>query len=415
MATPRLGDLQEKSIAHSTARINIWAGAVRSGKTIASLLRWLEYVSKAPRGGALVVSGKTLDTVARNVFGPLQDPAITGPAARHVKYTRGASTGSILGRHIEIITANDARAEGRLRGLTAAGAYVDELTLIPEEFFAQLLARLSVPGAKLFCTTNPDGPAHWVRKKFLLRASELDLRHWHFTLDDNPALDPAYVASLKAEYVGLWHRRFIKGEWCLASGAVYDMWDEDRHVVDILPAIAQWIAAGVDYGTVNPFSALMLGLGDDGVLYFTREYRYDSKLQRRSLTDVEYSERFRTWLDSGGHERPSYVVVDPSAASFRVQLHQDGVTSTLGDNEVLPGLRTVASLLATDRLKVHRSCKGLLDEIPGYSWDDEKAEKDGVDEPIKSDDHSLDGGRYAVHTTRPVWQYRLREPVLMAA
>lgn len=412
MATPRLSDLQERSIAHSTARINIWSGAVRSGKTISSLLRWLEYVGRAPRGGALVVSGKTFDTVARNVFGPLMDPAVTGPAAKHVKYTRGAGTATILGRQVEVITANDAKAEGRLRGLTAAGAYVDELTLIPEEFFTQLLARLSVPGAKVFCTTNPDGPAHWVRKKFILRQGELDLGHWHFRLDDNPALDPAYVTALKSEYVGLWYRRFIEGAWVLAEGAVYDMWDETMHVVDVLPQIVQWIACGVDYGTTNPFAALLLGLGVDGRLYLTREWRYDSKLQRRSLTDVEYSERLRAWLGQGEH--PQYVIVDPSAASFRAQLHDHGLASRLGDNEVIPGIRTMGSLLATDRLKVHRSCKGLIEEIPGYSWDDEKAEK-GEDVPIKVADHSCDAARYAVHTTRNVWQYQLREPTLLAA
>jgi len=410
MATlPRLSELQEKSIAHSTARINIWSGAVRSGKTIASLIRWLTFVAAPPRGGALVVVGKTLDTVARNVFGPLQDPAITGPAARHVQYTRGAGTARIFGRPVEVITANDARAEGRLRGLTAAGAYVDELTLIPEDFFTQLLARLSVPGAKLFATTNPDGPAHWVRKKYLLRADELDLRHWHFTLDDNPALDPKYVAALKAEYVGLWYRRFVLGEWCLASGAVYDMWDEKQHVVDELPPITQWIACGIDYGTTNPFAALLLGLGADGRLYLAREWRYDSKLERRSLTDAEYSARVRAWLDGQG-VFPDYIVVDPSAASFRVQLHHDGLSAALGDNDVLAGIRTVASLLATDRLRVHRSCEGWIEEIGGYSWDDERAERDGVDVPVKADDHSLDAGRYAIHTTRSVWRYKLRPP-----
>ena len=421
MATPRLSDKQEISIAHSTARINLWSGAVRSGKTVASLLRWLMYVAHAPTGGALVVSGKTLDTVARNVLGPLQDPSLFGPAARHVKYTRGASTATVLGRHVEVITANDARAEGRLRGLTAAGAYVDELTLIPEEFFAQLLARLSVPGAKVFATTNPDGPGHWVRKKFILRAGELDLRHWHFALDDNPALDPAYVAALKAEYVGLWFRRFIKGEWCLAEGAVFDMWDEARHVVKTLPTITRWIASGIDYGTVNPFHAVLIGLGSDGVLYGVREWRWDSKLRRRQLTDVEYSSRYRNWLTTvpvpgtalvGVH--PEYTVVDPSAASFRLQLYKDGVSAHLGDNAVLDGIRTMSSLLALDLLKIHESCTGLREEMPGYAWDDKAAEK-GEDAPIKADDHGIDGGRYALHTTRSIWRPQLATPLTLAA
>jgi len=407
MATPRLGDLQERSIAHATARINIWSGAVRSGKTIASLLRWLMFVANAPRGGALVVSGKTLDTVYRNVFGPLMDPAITGPASEHIRYTRGASSATILGRHVEIITANDARAEGRLRGLTAAGAYVDELTLIPEEFWSQLLARLSVPGAKVFATTNPDGPGHWVRKGYLLRVGELDLRHWHFALDDNPALDPAYVKALKSEYVGLWYRRFILGDWCLAEGSVYDMFDEQQHVVTELPAIASWISVGLDYGTTNPTSAVLLGLGVDRCLYAAAEWRYDSKRQLRQLTDAQQSTAIREWLAGltiAGQTgiAPEYIVVDPSAASMRAQLYQDGLIVTPGSNEVLDGIRTVSTVLGANRLRIHHSCKGLLDELPGYSWDDKAAER-GEDKPIKADDHSLDALRYAVHTTRAIW------------
>lgn len=138
------------------------------------------------------------------MFGPLSDPAITGPVSGLVSYTRGVPTASILGKTIEVITANDAKAEARLCGLTCAGMYIDEATLIPEDFWTQALARLSVPGSMLFATTNPGAPSLWLRKKYLLRADETGLRHWHFTLDDNPALDPAYVAWLKSTYIGLW-------------------------------------------------------------------------------------------------------------------------------------------------------------------------------------------------------------------
>jgi len=420
MATvPKLGDLQERSIAHANARINIWEGAVRSGKTIASLLRWLIFVSQAPRGGALVVCGKTLDTVYRNVFGPLMDTAITGPAAKHIKYTRGASSAVILGRHIAIITANDARAEGRLRGLTAAGAYVDELTLIPEAFFAQLLARLSVPGAKLFATTNPDGPAHWVRKKYLLRAGELDLRTWHFGLDDNPALPPEYVKAIKAEYTGLWYKRFIEGRWVLAEGAVFEAWDADQHMVDDVPRIEQWLGVGLDYGSTNPFAALLAGIGTspDGIrrLYLTHEYRYDSKRALRQLAPSQYAQNVKDWLASavrpGEHGpngpligiRPPWIYVDP-ASDFDNELYYAGMTNVADAvNDVIPGIQSVSSLIASDRLRVHTSCEGWAEEAPGYSWDDKAAEK-GEDKPIKVNDHSLDAGRYIIHSTAHTWR-----------
>lgn len=414
--TSVLSPKQITSIAESSqARISIWAGAVRSGKTIASLISFLVALAKAPDHGLVVIVGRTLQTIERNVLDPLQDHSLFGALSDHVHHTRGATTAVILGRTVHLIGAADARAEGRLRGLTACLAYVDEATLLPEGFWTQLLARLSVPGARLLATTNPDGPAHWLRANFLLRAAELNIASWHFTLDDNPALAPEYVKALKAEFVGLWYRRMVMGEWCLAEGAIYDMWDPDRHVVTDLPMMRRWIGMGIDYGTTNPLSAIVLGLGVDDCLYFTHEWRWDSKQQRRQLTDVEYSAKLREWLTDLKHPeskvvgiRPQWVVVDPSAASFIQQLWQDKLAPAQGDNSVLDGIRTVASLLARDKLKVHASCSGWINEVGGYSWDPDKAAK-GEDAPMKVDDHSMDAGRYVVKTTEVAWRSELRE------
>ena len=420
--TSVLSRKQVLSIAESrSARLSIWAGAVRSGKTIASLLAFLIAVAEAPDHGLVIIAGKTLQTIERNVLEPLQDPSLFGPLAVQTNHTRGSNVAVVLGRTVHLIGANDVKAEGKLRGLTACLAYVDEATLVPQGFWTQMLARLSVPGARLLATTNPDGPAHWLRQDYLLRAPELNLASWHFTLDDNPALDPAYIASLKAEFVGLWYRRMILGEWCLAEGAIYDMWDSTRHVVDVLPPIERWISLGVDYGTVNPFAALMLGLGTDRRLYLAHEWWWSSKAQHRQLTDVEYSAKLRDWLGGLPYPgtdlvgiRPQFVVVDPSAASFLAQLHQDGLSPVLGNNDVLDGIRSVASLLGRGRLLVHRSCRNLINEIPGYSWDPDKAAK-GEDAPIKADDHAMDAARYGIYTTRAIWTPALRHELEVAA
>jgi len=129
----------------------------------------------------------------------------------------------------------------------------------------------------MFATTNPASLAHWLRKKYLLRAGDVDMRHWHFTLDDNPGLDEAYVSWLKSTYVGLWYRRFILGHWCFAEGAVYEMFDDTKHVVDVMPPTSDWLCVAVDYGTTAPFAAVLLGLGMDGTLYVVAEWRWDSR------------------------------------------------------------------------------------------------------------------------------------------
>ena len=150
-----LGPQQIRSLKESRARINIFEGAIRSGKTIVSLLRFLMAVMFA-RGGVIVVIARTRDSAYRNVFEPLMDTALFGPLAKLVHYTAGAPTGRIMGRTVHVLGANDKKSEKVLRGLTVALAYVDEITVIPEEFFTQLLGRMSPPGAKLFGTTNPD-------------------------------------------------------------------------------------------------------------------------------------------------------------------------------------------------------------------------------------------------------------------
>jgi PBSX family phage terminase large subunit len=425
LVTPLVGK-QRASVQLATARVNIWEGAVRSSKTVSSILKWLQYVREGPQG-PLLMTGKTERTLKRNIIDPIQ--AMVGK--NRCKYRAGAGELDLFGRLIYTAGANDERSAEKIKGMTLAGAYCDEITTYPESFYDMLGTRLSVADAQLFATTNPESKNHWLMRNYLRRASlhldkdgrvhrmagddRLDLARFSFTLDDNPNLDRAYVEDLKRKYVGLFYKRYILGDWVLAEGAIYDMFDEDLHVVDIMPAITRWIALGIDYGTSNPFHAGLLGLGTDGRLYVPADWRYDSTTARRSLTDHEYSERLRGWLARVPHPGstavgvwPEWTVVDPSAASFVQQLYRDGLTPTLADNSVLDGIRLVSSLFATDRLKIHRSCTSLVDELTGYAWDPKATEK-GEDKPLKIDDHGPDALRYAAITTQAVWQGQLME------
>ena len=58
---------QLDSILDSDARINIWQGSVSSGKTISSLIRWIEFCQTGAKGNLLMI-GKTERTLKRNVI-----------------------------------------------------------------------------------------------------------------------------------------------------------------------------------------------------------------------------------------------------------------------------------------------------------------------------------------------------------
>lgn len=424
----------------ASAPINIWEGSVRSSKTVGSLIRWAQYVRTAP-AGPLLLTGKTERTARRNIIDPLTD--MLGP--RRCRYNVGTGELMMLDRKIYVVGANDERAQDKIRGLTLAGAYVDEVSTLPESFFQMLLTRFSVEGAQLFGTTNPEGPRHWLKVNWLDRAclwlrgdgtiatrpledeglsgtGPMRLHRFSFRLTDNPYLPPGYVDMVLRQYTGLWRRRFIDGEWVAADGVIYDQFDHDRHVVDTLPPILKWIGVGVDYGTSAPFAALLLGAGADNRLYVCGEYRYESAVHRRTKTDAEYSAELSAWLDTfpvpgittgeqiyGVH--PRWTAVDPSALSFVTQLYRDGrLTPTPADNAVVDGIRQVAMLIAQDRLRVHSSCTGLLTELPGYVWD-VKATAEGFDKPLKADDHSMDSLRYIVKTTETEWRPILHKPI----
>lgn len=411
-------------------RINIYDGAVRAGKTVVSWMDWLRFIRTGPPGPLLMV-GKTERTLQANILEPMLD--FLGP--RRMAYSVGTGVATITGRRVHLVGANDERAEQKIRGRTLVGAYGDELTLWPESFWKMLLSRLSLPGAAVIGTTNPDSPRHWLKVDTIDRADELNeahpaglglIRH-HFTLYDNTHLPPEFIASLEAEYVGLWHKRFVQGLWVLAEGAIYDFFDpaDPLYVVDELPPLdefaAWWVA--VDYGTSNPFVALLMGRHKSGTVYVADEWRWDSSRQQRQLTDLEYDQALAYWLagDEVSDEarriagallakptellappeegqlrtRVKALVVDPSAASFRQQLKRSNQPGHEADNEVLDGIRTTAREMVGGRLKIHRRCKGTIDEMTAYAWDPKKQEV-GEDAPLKVDDHGPDALRYGV-------------------
>lgn len=410
---------QRLAVATATGRVNIFEGSIRAGKTFSWLLLMLEAIANAGPVGAIIIVGKNRDAVYRNVFEPLETVPALAAFATQVRYRQGAATARIFGRTVHVVGANDSTSSKKIQGMTVQLAFCDEVTVLDHDFFKQLLGRMSVEGARLYGTTNPDSPAHWLKKDYLDRIGVLDdfgepvLPDWyrlHFTLDDNPSLTEKYKRSIKSEYTGLWYRRFIKGEWVAADGAVYDMWDEPNHVVpwEKLPRMTEILGCGIDYGTTNATTCLMLGLGVDRRLYLVDEWRYQARNDATRWTDAKLSQELRAWLDrphlpydnAHGH---GPLIVDPAAASFRVQLREDGKPTHPAENDVLYGIRTVSTLLATGNLLVSDRCTGFIDEASAYSWDP-VATAAGLDAPIKVNDHSLDGARYAVASTERLWR-----------
>ena len=167
----RFAAVQRKSFANSAARLNLWHGPVRSGKSIASSDRFVDFIQREQQTGEFYLIGKTVHAIKRNIIGPMQERL-----GDDMHYFSGKGEIKLWDRLIYVVGANDSKSEGKIRGSTSAGTYIDEASLLPEDMFRMALSRMSVPGAKLFATTNPDGPRHWLKRDFIDRAEELKMK-----------------------------------------------------------------------------------------------------------------------------------------------------------------------------------------------------------------------------------------------
>lgn len=394
-------------------RINLLEGSVSSGKTWISLVLWAFWVKTMPDDPdkLYLMSAQSLTTLKRNCLLLLQ--SLIGES--NFGFSIANKEGWLFGRHIILEGANDARAEGKIRGLTLQGAYCDELTKLPKDFYTMLLSRLRLPGSKLIATTNPDAPGHWLKTDYIDRQEELDFFDMKFVIDDNTTLPADYVENIKKEYTGVFYERFILGNWVLAEGMIYPMYK--TALGDPPDSSISDYRLSIDYGTMNAFAAL-LWEKHGAVWYATKGYYYSGRDKGVTKTDEEYAKDLDNMIEPIIENMPQRTVfgenytgkirtiIDPSAASFITLLRKRRwYTVISADNDVIDGIRDTAVAIQTGLIKVSPSIKEWVTEAEGYVWDENCID----DRPVKIADHYMDATRYFVFTEKLVVKSKRRK------
>ncbi len=382
------------------ARINILEGAVRSSKTV-TLMPKIIILSQEGPPGLRVITGVAKSTIYDNVLRDLFD--VVGNSNHD--YNRQTGDLRLFKSQWKVVGAKDEGSERYIRGNTFSIAVCDELVLMPESFFKQLLNRLSVENAKLYGTTNPDIPTHYLYTDYINNPEKIAsgmVKVIHFDLDDNPNLSEEYKNFIRNSYAGVFYQRFIDGKWVVAEGAIYrDAWSDDLLFDDDdgpKCSVDRYIA--VDYGTTNP---MVFGdiLDDGDTAWQVNEYYWDSDKEMRQKTDAEYADDFEEFT---GHDNGITAIVDPSAASFKAELRSRGIRVIDADNDVIDGIRMTSTMFKRRKYRVHKRCTMTRQEMPNYQWNRDAAKERGKEEPIKQNDHSCDMVRYFVKTIIKPWR-----------
>ena len=351
-------------------RLNILHGSIRSGKTWISLVLWAFWVAAMPRNKSYLMVAKTLTALKRNCLDLLE--SLVGK--KNFQYSLAQKQGWLFGRRIYLEGVNDARAESKIRGMTLQGAYCDELTLFTEDFFAMLLSRLSEDAAKLFGTTNPDTPNHWLKVKYIDRQEELDMLVMQFLIDDNTTLEPEYIKQIKAENIGVFYDRFILGKWVNAEGLIYRLFADNPEQYMVkkkdLPNI-HTLTIGEDFGKNKSGHAVVLSaIGSDGRLYFLKA---DFEKAEGTLVEdiVDWSvNTFERYFK----EYPFFFDVYPdSAESSLINSIQAKSRFSVYPSikpEIIDRIRLLNRLFAMDRVRfVDGECDELVKAFSEAMWD----------------------------------------------
>lgn len=370
-------------------------GSVRAGKTVVMSLSYVMWAMNEFEDENLGMAGKTIGSFRRNVIKPLT--RMLKSRGYRVKDHRADNMLTITFKgktnHFYVFGGRDESSQDLIQGITLAGMFFDEVALMPESFVSQATARCSVQGAKFWFNCNPAGPYHWFKEQWLDQKKEKKMLHIHFVMDDNLSLDEETKQRYYRMYAGVFFKRYILGLWVLAEGVIYDMFDPEKHQVELTGRNYRQYYVSIDYGTKNPMAFGLWGLSD-GVWYKVKEYHYDGRKSSKQKSDPEYLKDFKEFIKG---IRLKGTIVDPSAASFITLLEQDGYYVIPAINDVVDGIRNVATALTEELIKYGKSCKETFREFASYVWDD-KAGMRGVEQPIKKNDHHLDADRYFVNT-----------------
>lgn len=392
-------------------RVNLLTGSVRSGKTYISLLKWAIFVGTMPENAEFLMTGKTLTSLKRNCLGLLQD--LVGND--NFKFSISQKSAKLFGRTVWLEGANDDRAESKIRGMTLAGAYVDELTQIPEDFYRMLLSRLSVKNAKLYATTNPDTPTHWV-KIDIIDNDNIEKNVWHFTFDDNEILkceNPEYFENLKNEYKSMgnvFFERFIKGLWVVSSGLIYsqmvnnkEMFIKDKAVDENgKPLNFLIISIGIDYGATRGQTTFKC----TGITPFFKEVWTLDEVNLQGLYTPEdiykkFEEFYHTIVDMYG--KVTHLFCDYGALGQTLTfglnryLQQNRIPLQAQDcikGKIIDRIYLDQLLFARSRRFILKKCKYMIEAYEQAVWDDTKPDTrrdDGT-----SDIDSLDAHEYSI-------------------
>jgi PBSX family phage terminase large subunit len=291
---------------------------------------------------------------------------------------------------------------------------VFEATELVEDEFEKLTTRLRnnvAPYQQIIADCNPEAPSHWLNRRANAKNDKGEPRMVRLLSrhKDNPSVTPEYLSKLDG-LTGARRLRLRHGNWAVAEGMVYEVWDADKHMIGaetIRPGMVRWTCVGVDWGFRDPGVMQVWGVLGDGVMVRLAEHYHTGKTvpawwaKRAQELKTQYA--------------PRAFVCDPAEPAYIAEFRQAGLPVVEADNDIPTGISRVRDRLAIrgdgrpglmflrdglielDRTLVDaKNPAQTVEEFESYVYDKPKEQRNFKEVPVDFANHGMDAMRYAV-------------------
>lgn len=361
-------------------------GAKRSGKTILNNDLFLQELIRVRKQAdrekistpMYILSGVTLTTIFQNV---LQE--LINKYGLEIRFDR-FNNFYLFGVYVVQVGHGTIAGLGKIRGMTAYGAYINEASLANEFVFDEIKSRCSGYGARILSDTNPDNPEHWLLKKYIQNEDPAILSY-QFSLYDNTFLNERYIENIvNTTPSGIFTDRNIYGKWTSGEGVVYRDFDNRLHYVeDLSEYVFVDYIVGVDWGYSHYGAIVVIGVTETGTFVVAEEHA----MQYR---EIDY------WVEVAKDIVSRYgnllFYCDPARPEYIKRFRREGINAVNANNAIMAGVERIAQLIKSGLFFVISSVKRFRTEINMYEWDKRTGK------PIGLYDDVLDAIRYAIYS-----------------
>lgn len=358
-------------------RLAMSIGSIRAGKTYISSLAFFLYTQFLDEPFLHLIGGRKARTVELEIIQTLRYFARV--AGKPFRYKSNDQTLYIGEQTYAIACGNDKKSEDRLIGLTTHSSLLDEITLLPEDFFKTAVSRMSYPDSKAWGCANPQGPNNFIKKEWIDKNRVA--RIFDFGLDDNPTLSDEVKEYYIETFDGVFAQRLIQGLWAATSGLIWpDPLIERIPIFEYAPS-AQCVI-GVDYGISVSGTAIVpiVRIGKEH-WHVPEVLLIQNSEDRPTPIDEELADAVWGIAKKYGGTR---IVIDHAGGASLISLMQrqkgrkdkDGwlrKAAVYGANkEVQLGIRFTGSCLKTGKVTLGPGARELAEDIQSYVWDEQE-------------------------------------------